>query len=864
MKGLLLPLLAIAFAAARADEPAETAWGAAAAIRLEHAVAPEVAESLNALLAGRDGVRLAEARADENDNTVLLFARSERDLATMRELVARQDVARPSFVFETAVFAIGSATNRATAYEWFLCADGRETPGAEADARRGRWFATTARSRDELLSAASSNGNARLAGSPICRVEDEQEAVVEHSDAVRDPDGSTQTFGFRLSLTPRARKDGCVSLGAKIRFLPENDLQKPADDGIDVLLRPGETLAWGGFPREDGSDRLVLIRLRPDEDAEAVARAQAERLARESAAFAHADPGSRFVAAPLRADAADAPPAVPLDLSVRFVELTDAALTNDFFRAAFAGTDSNSSEPVSDDVATFTQIFTEPQTDLLLLRLTNEFGCRATFRQTQRWNGGDAARFSFRTSVFRYRNGAEAPVEERESGLFLSVDPVLEALSSNAGDWRVTLGLSLADVGRPSPETPAGADGVYPERPFVPVRKLATSVDIWPGSVVFFRAGDGTTHSPLVIVECNLAAPLPEAPAVPPPATPTEAVANDGWGDRIFTPAPDAFKFLSLATDCLPRRGTLRLDVANVNALFAALGFGTKDNCIVKSDPELPARVFFIGSQENARAFEEALEIIGSRPLPSYEIDLESVLVERENLPAFLEAVGAKDNTAAAFGTVLATFPSRPAFRAAVGPAAEVSRDVAVSTFAGAPGSASAVTEYIYPTRYAFYAATNGAEGAATAPAVHVEPQAFTTRTVGTTFEARPLPAEEDGAVPLFVRIERRGDPTWFNQIPELPVRGADGTVERVKTFLEQPLFPERTVAATLRLKPGAVALLQGAPDFEDETRVRFPAVSLVPVENFRRSEPAPAPDPGDAEARRASRRAVMLRNDQP
>ena len=56
----------------------------------------------------------------------------------------------------------------------------------------------------------------------------------------------------------------------------------------------------------------------------------------------------------------------------------------------------------------------------------------------------------------------------------------------------------------------------------------------------------------------------------------------------------------------------------------------------------------------------------------------------------------------------------------------------------------------------------------------------------------------------------------------------------------------------------------QGAPDFEDETRVRFPAVSLVPVENFRRSEPDPAPDPGDAEVRRASRRAVMLRNDQP
>ena len=268
-------------------------------------------------------------------------------------------------------------------------------------------------------------------------------------------------------------------------------------------------------------------------------------------------------------DPATNAPAVPLDLSVRFVELTDAALSNDFFRAAFAGTDSNSSEPVSDDVATFTQIFTAPQAELLLLRLTNEWGCLTTFRQTQRWNGGDEAQFSFRTSVFRYRNGAEAPVEERESGLFLSVDPVLEALSSHAGDWRVTLGLSLADVGRPSPETPAGADGVYPERPFVPVRKLATSVDIWPGSVVFFRAGDGTTHSPLVIVECNLAAPVPEVPAVPPPAAPAEAVADDGLESRFFVLAPDAFKFLSLATDYPPRLGTPRLDEANAVVLSA-------------------------------------------------------------------------------------------------------------------------------------------------------------------------------------------------------------------------------------------------------------------------------------------------------
>ena len=560
-------------------------------------------------------------------------------------------------------------------------------------------------------------------------------------------------------------------------------------------------------------------------------------------------------------DPATNAPAVPLDLSVRFVELTDAALSNDFFRAAFAGTDSNSSEPVSDDVATFTQILTAPQADLLLLHLTNEFGCLTTFRQTQRWNGGEEAQFSFRTSVFRYRNGQESPVEERTSGFFLSVAPRLE--SPSPGCWSISFELGLTDIGRPSPETPAGADGVYPERPFVPVRKLATSVDVFPGSVVFFRAGDGTTRSPLVVLECTPAAPLPEAPAVPPPAASAEAGADDGLESRFFVLAPDAFKFLSLATDYPPRWAAPRLDTANAVALFAALGFGEKDGCRIRFVPELPDKLFFRGSPGNVRAFEEALETIGSRPLPSYEIDLESVLVERKNLPAFFEAVGAKDDLSAAFDTALATFPSRADFRAAVATTAEVSRDVTIATFAGAPGSASAVTEYIYPTRYAFYAATNGV-GDADGARVYVEPRAFTTRTVGTTFEVRPLPAEEDGAVPLFVRIERRGVPTWFNQIPELPVRAADGTIERVETFLEQPLFPERTVAATLRLKPGAVALLQGAPDFEDETRIRFPAVSLVPVENFRRAEPAPAPDPGDAEARRASRRAVMLRNDQP
>ena len=810
MRTALLPVLAAASVLAGEPLVVET-------IRLEHESAARVAADLGKWLAPGFCAVVADER--DPDGKLLLFRGRQGDLPAVREIVAGLDVVHPEIRIDALVLQIGSPTNRESAMDWYyralLGADPALFP--ESDRPAVACYRGT-------LAAASSDGNAHLLGMPRAVFRDGCKAEVSLLDIAGEPGKPAVTNGVRLSVRPLVYRGGTplLHLAAEASVFAGDDTAETEELGL--ALEPGAAAVFAPPP---AGDCRVLVLLFPD------------------------DAWSRA------ADPATNAPAVPLDLSVRFVELTDAALSNDFFRAAFAGADSNVGEPVSDDAATFTQIFTAPQADLLLLRLTNEFGCFATFRQTQRWNGGEEAQFSFRTSVFRYRNGQESPVEERTSGFFLSVAPRLE--SPSPGCWSILFELGLTDVGRPSPETPAGADGVYPERPFVPVRKLATSVDVFPGSVVFFRAGDGTTRSPLVILECTPAAPLPAAPAVSPPAASAEAGADDGRESRFFVLAPDAFKFLSLATDYPPRWGAPRLDTANAVALFAALGFGEKDGCRIRFVPELPSQLFFRGSPENVRAFEEALETIGSRSLPSYEIDLESVLVPRENLPAFLEAVGAKDDLSAAFGTVLATFPSKPDFRAAVGPAAEVSRDVTVATFAGAPGSASAVTEYIYPTRYAFYAATNGVGGAGADP-VHVEPRAFTTRTVGTTFEARPLPAEEDGAVPLFVRIERRGVPTWFNQIPELPVRGADGTVERVKTFLEQPLFPERTVAATLRLKPGAVALLQGAPDFEDGSRIRFPAVTLVPVENFRRAEPEPAPDSGDAEARRLARRLAVMR----
>ena len=257
-------LLALALPALAQDGPAVTAWGAAATVRLEHALAAEVAESLNGLFTNQT-VRLAEVLADKTDNSVVIFARDEHDLATMRKMVAEIDVARPSFVFETAVFEVGSATNRETAAEWFSRADGRDTPIAPPDDVRCRWVATTDRSRDDFLALARSNLNARIAGCPDCWTTDEREATLEMSDTQRFPDGSVQDWGFRLTLTPRARKDGCVSLGAKVRFLPNNDPEDPLDSSkIDVLLKPGETVAFGGFPRDDGTDRLVLIRLRPD------------------------------------------------------------------------------------------------------------------------------------------------------------------------------------------------------------------------------------------------------------------------------------------------------------------------------------------------------------------------------------------------------------------------------------------------------------------------------------------------------------------------------------------------------------------------------------------------------------------------
>ena len=551
------------------------------------------------------------------------------------------------------------------------------------------------------------------------------------------------------------------------------------------------------------------------------------------------------------ADPATNAPAVPLDLSVRFVELTDAALSNDFFRAAFAGTDSNSSEPVSDDVATFTQIFTAPQTDLLLLRLTNEFGCFATFRQTQRWNGGEEAQFSFLKSVFRYRNGQESPVEERTSGFFLSVAPRLE--SPSPGCWSISFELSLTDVGRPSPETPAGADGVYPERPFVPVRKLATSVDIFPGSVVFFRAGDGTTRSPLVVLECTPAAPLPAAPAVPPPAAPA---VPEGFAHRLYSvpwmEQHSVFPYL-VPTNAPAPSGEAVL------ALARELGADIPEGSTARYMPSI-GKLAVTTSPAAFAEIEQLLSLLWGAAGGRVEVAASLLAVAAGDLDAFLARFGVPASPAALLAPVLARQPSLDDLLdlAENPPAADLapSFDDPGNDWGSTGGIArrtvgndecaelACVTHYLYPDDLAEYQwgtidAPESAQGASE-PVRAFSPtnyDCYVQRRVGPVFRATPRLAPGSDRISLDLDFEYRGTPVWRTvPSPGIPARRKDGSYLLRPSYVQSPSFPRHAQALSLDLADGEAALLRPFPDPNaPDGAPRF----FVPVVSARR-----VPDP--------------------
>ena len=579
-------------------------------------------------------------------------------------------------------------------------------------------------------------------------------------------------------------------------------------------------------------------------------------------------------------DPATNAPAVPLDLSVRFVELTDAALSNDFFRAAFAGTDSNSSDRVSDDVATFTQIFTAPQADLLLLRLTNEFGCFATFRQTQRWNGGEEAQFSFRTSVFRYRNGQESPVEERTSGFFLSVAPRLE--SPSPGCWSISFELGLTDVGRPSPETPAGADGVYPERPFVPVRKLATSVDVFPGSVVFFRAGDGTTRSPLVVLECTPAAPLPEAPAVPPPAAPA---APDGFKHRMYSVpwmehSAAAFPYLVPTNATAPSGET-------VLALARELGADIPDGSTARYLPEI-GKLFVTTSPAALVEIDQLVAALWGASGGCVEVAVSLVVVADADLDSFLARLGVPAAPSALLSPVLARQPSLDDLRdlAESPPAADLapSFDDPGNDWGSTGGIArrtvgndecaelACVTHYLYPDDLAEYRwgtidAPESAQGASE-PVRAFSPtnyDCYVQRRVGPVFRATPRLAPGSDRISLDLDFEYRGAPVWRTvPSPGIPARRKDGSYLFRPSYVQSPSFPRHAQALSLDLADGEAALLRPFPDPNapaDAPRFFFPVVSARrvpdPVQEMLRTPGSRllAPSPETI----ARRRAIVL-----
>ena len=820
MRTALLPVLAAASVLAGEPLVVET-------IRLEHESAARVAADLGKWLAPG----FCEVVADERDpdGKRLLFHGRQGDLPAVREIVAGLDVVHPEIRIDALVLQIGSPTNRESAMDWYyralLGADPALFPESDRPA-----VACYRGTLDAARAAAVSDGNALLLGMPRVVFRDRCKAEVSLLDIDGEPGKPAVTNGVRLSVRPLVCRGGTplLRLTAEASVFAGDDTAETEELGL--ALEPGAAAVFAPPP---AGDCRVLVLLFPD------------------------DAWSRA------ADPATNAPAVPLDLSVRFVELTDAALSNDFFRAAFAGTDSNSSEPVSDDVATFTQIFTAPQADLLLLRLTNEFGCRATFRQTQRWNGGDEAQFSFRTSVFRYRNGQESPVEERTSGFFLSVAPRLE--SPSPGCWSISFELGLTDVGRPSPETPAGADGVYPERPFVPVRKLATSVDVFPGSVVFFRAGDGTTRSPLVILECTPAAPLPAAPAVPPPASPA---VPDGFARRLYS-APWMEHSAAVFPYLVPTNATAPSGEA-VLALARELGADIPEGSTARYMPEI-GKLSVATSPAAQAEIEQLLSLLWGAAGGRVEVAASLLAVAAGDLDAFLARFGVPASPAALLAPVLARQPSLDdlldlAESPPAAPFAAPSHGEGRPWFGGvarrtvandATAELRDFVEYIFPeqTGWGVVDVPAPAGGAVSDRAIAArDPFDFRTRPVGPEFRIVPRLRTDDDRIHLSVRFEHTGDPVWA-RIPSagVPLRHADGSFAMVSGIVrddpprfygwETPEFPSFAEECALDLADGEAALLRPFPDPNapaDAPRFFVPVVSARriadPVQESRRT----------------------------
>ena len=258
---LLLPLLALAAAPARAEDPATRspavsephAESAEVAERfpLRHADAHEAAGQIERMAAedGRgDGFAL---RVEERTNS-LLFSGSDADLEFVRDCVGKVDVPQEQVVLECSFVVVKNGMEDLFGRDWvdrdLRAAFPRDGTSTNA------WFASVRVNLDDVARAALRTTNVRMHSYSRCVTRDGRTILLEIADR-----REWERKFARLAATPTIQTNGTI----RLEFLVESLL----DDGFGgtnslagcAAAAPGDAIVVGGLGADGGGELLAFL-----------------------------------------------------------------------------------------------------------------------------------------------------------------------------------------------------------------------------------------------------------------------------------------------------------------------------------------------------------------------------------------------------------------------------------------------------------------------------------------------------------------------------------------------------------------------------------------------------------------------------
>ena len=256
---LLLPLLALAVAPARAEDPATNAPVAdephaesAERFPLRHIYAHETAGQIERMAAenGRgDGFAL---RVEERTNS-LLFSGSDSDREFVRDCVGKLDVPQAQVVLESSFVVVKNGMEDLFGRDW-VDRNLRATFPRDGTSTNA-WFASVRVNLDDVARAALNTTNIRMYSYSSCVGRDSRTILLEVAD------GREWERKFaRLAATPTIQTNGTV----RLEFLVESPLR----DGIDgtnslagcAAAAPGDAIVVGGLGADGGGELLAFLR----------------------------------------------------------------------------------------------------------------------------------------------------------------------------------------------------------------------------------------------------------------------------------------------------------------------------------------------------------------------------------------------------------------------------------------------------------------------------------------------------------------------------------------------------------------------------------------------------------------------------